>query len=113
MKNNLKNTIKKKFQLGRKKLIENPLKILKKINIEKLSEITSLSLKEKYKNFKKRSEQKEQNKIKLLKEENSLQRAPLSSNSIRNFEATSFICFLKYLFPASCKMVLLSYTELQ
>ena len=36
MKNILKNAIKKKFLLGRKKLIENPLKILKKINIEKL-----------------------------------------------------------------------------
>ena len=69
MKNNLKNTIKKKFQLGRKKLIENPLKILKKINIEKLSEITSLSLKEKYKNFKERNKKKKLHRIKLLKEE--------------------------------------------
>ena len=58
MKNNLKNTIKKKIELGRKKLIENPLKVLKKINIEKLSKITSLSLKEKYKNFKERNKKK-------------------------------------------------------
>ena len=69
MKNNLKNSIRKKFQLGGKKLIESPLKILKKINIKKLSKITSLSLTEKYKHFKKRSEQKELNRIKLLKEE--------------------------------------------
>ena len=69
MKNNIKNTIKKRFQLGRKKLIENPLKIFKKINIEKLSKITSLSLKEKYLNFKKRSKQKERARFKLLKKE--------------------------------------------
>ena len=69
MKNNLKNTIKKKIQLGKKKLIENPLKILKKINIEKLCKITSLSLMEKYENYKKRSEQNELNRIRLLKED--------------------------------------------
>ena len=69
MKNNLKNTIKKKFQLGKKKLIDNPLKVLQKINIEKLSKITSLAFTEKYKHFKEKSEQRELNRIKLLKEE--------------------------------------------
>ena len=69
MKNNLKNTIKKRFQLGRKKLIDNPLKIFKKINIEKFSKITSLSLKEKYLHFKERSKQRELARVKLLKEE--------------------------------------------
>ena len=69
MKNNFKNTIKKKFQLGKKKLIENPIKVLKKINIKKLSKITSLSLREKYESFKARSEKKELDRIRLLKED--------------------------------------------
>ena len=69
MKNVLKNTIRKKINLSRKKLIEQPLKILKKINIEKLTKFTSSSLAEKYKNFKERAKQKELHRIKLLKEE--------------------------------------------
>ena len=44
MRNNSKITIKKKINLSKKKLIEQPLEILKKINIEKLTKITSLSL---------------------------------------------------------------------
>ena len=60
MKNNIKNIIKKK-------LIDQPLKVLKKINIEKLTKITSLSLSERYKDFKKKIIEKEQNKIELLK----------------------------------------------
>ena len=62
MKNSLKNTIKKKFGLNTKKLIEHPLNILKKINIEKLTKITSTTLSEKYKKFKKKL-----NKKKLIK----------------------------------------------
>ena len=69
MKNVLKNTIRKKINLSRKKLIEHPLKIFKKINIEKLTKFTSSSLAEKYKNFKERAKQKELLKIKLFKEE--------------------------------------------
>ena len=59
MKNNLSNTFKKSFNLSKKKLIEQPLIVLKKI--------TSLSLKEKYNSFKKNIKQKEKKKIKKLK----------------------------------------------
>ena len=69
MKNSTKNIAKKKFSLSRKKLIEQPLTIFKRINIEKLTKITSLSLKERYKNFKERMKQKEKNKIELFKKE--------------------------------------------
>ena len=69
MKNVLKNTIRKKINLSRKKLIEQPLKILKKINIEKLTKFTSSSLIDKYNNFKERAKQKELHRIKLIKEE--------------------------------------------
>ena len=56
MKNNSKNIVKKKkFNLNKNKLIEQPLKIFKKINIENLTKITSLTLKEKYNNFKKKN----------------------------------------------------------
>ena len=69
MRNNSKITIKKKINLSKKKLIEQPLEILKKINIEKLTKITSLSLAERYKNFKEKIKQKEKNKIELSKKE--------------------------------------------
>ena len=69
MKNILKNTIRKNINLSRKKLIEQPLKILKKINIEKLTKFTPSSLAEKYRNFKKRAKQEELHRIKLIKEE--------------------------------------------
>jgi len=65
MKNILNNTIRKKINSSRKKLIEQPLKILKKINIGKLTKFTSSSLAEKYKNFKERSKQKELHRTKL------------------------------------------------
>ena len=68
MKNILKNTIRKKINLSRKKLIDQPLKILKKINIEKLTKFTSSSLIEKYNEFKERAKQKELRRIKLIKE---------------------------------------------
>ena len=63
MRNILKNTIKKKFNLSKKKLIDQPLKILKKINIEKLTKFTSSSLTEKFKKFKERAKQKELHKL--------------------------------------------------
>jgi len=69
VKNVPKNTIKKKINLSRKKLIYQPLKILKKINIEKLIKFTSSSLIEKYNKFKERAKQKELHRVKLLKEE--------------------------------------------
>ena len=69
MKNVLKNTIRKKINLSRKKLIDEPLKILKNINIEKLTKLTSSSLIKKYNKFKERAKQKELHRVKLLKEE--------------------------------------------
>ena len=69
MKNNKKNIVKKKFNLDGKKLIKQPFNILKKINIEKLTKITSLSLKERFEGFKEKMKQKEKNKIELLKRE--------------------------------------------
>ena len=62
MKNNKKNIVKKKFSLSGKKLIEQPLNILKKINIENITKITSLSFKETFTNFKKKMKQREKNK---------------------------------------------------
>jgi hypothetical protein len=61
VRNILKKPIKKKIILSKKSLIEQPLSILKKINIENLTKITSLSLKEEYKKFKKKFNKK--NKI--------------------------------------------------
>jgi hypothetical protein len=58
VKNSTKNIVKKKINLSRKKLIEQPLSIFKKINIENLTKITSLSLKEKYNDFKEKRKQK-------------------------------------------------------
>ena len=69
MKNVLKNTIRKKINSSKKKLIEQPLKTLKKINLEKLIKFTSSSLIDKYNNFKERAKQKELHRIKLIKEE--------------------------------------------
>ena len=69
MRNNKKIIVKKKFSLNGKKIIEQPLNILKKINLEKLTKITSLSLKEKFQNFKEKMKQKEKNKIELFKKE--------------------------------------------
>ena len=69
MKKVLKSTISKKINLSRKKLIDQPLKILKNINLEKLTKFTSSSLIEKYNKFKERAKQKELHRIKLLEEE--------------------------------------------
>ena len=67
MKNNKKKIVKKKFNLDGKKLIEQPFNILKKINIEKLTKITSLSLKERFKDFKEKMKQKEKDKRRTKK----------------------------------------------
>ena len=69
MKNNKKIIEKNKINLSAKKLIKQPFKILKKINIESLAKITSLSLKEKFKDFKDKMKQKEKDKIELLRKE--------------------------------------------
>ena len=63
MKNIKKKIVKKKFNLNGKRLIEQPFNILKKINLEKLTKITSLSLKERFKGFKEKMKQKEKKKI--------------------------------------------------
>jgi hypothetical protein len=57
VKNILQKKFEKKISLGKKKLINNPVKIFKKI--------TSFSLKEKYKNFKEKIKQKELERIEL------------------------------------------------
>ena len=69
MKNRTKNSVKTKSNLSRNKLIEQPFGILKKINIENLTKITSLSLKETFKNFKEKMKEKERNKVELIKKE--------------------------------------------
>jgi len=69
VKNSLKNTIKKKFYLNKKKLFEQPLSVIKKINIEKLTKITTMSLTEKYKKFKEKIKKKEEKRIELLKKD--------------------------------------------
>ena len=69
MKNNLHKKIIKNLNLSKKNIIEQPLNALKKINIEKLTKITVLSLTDTFKNFKVKIKQKELNRIKLLKKE--------------------------------------------
>jgi len=63
MKNQLKKEL-KKINIHSQSLFESPLKILKKINLDKFKKITSFSLTKKYKDFKKNIKQKELNKIK-------------------------------------------------
>ena len=63
MKNSLKNKIKKSFNLDTKKLIGHPLRVLKKINIENLTKITTISLKGKYESYREKIKQKEKNKM--------------------------------------------------
>ena len=69
MKNFLQKKIIKNLNLGKKNIIEQPLKILKKINIEKLTKITALAVSGTIKDFKVKIKQKELKKIKLLKKE--------------------------------------------
>ncbi|MDA9662607.1 hypothetical protein N9T41_02615, partial [Candidatus Pelagibacter sp.] len=58
MKNQLKKEL-KKMNIDSKSLFKSPLKILKKINLDKLKKIKSFSITEKYKDFKKNNKQKE------------------------------------------------------
>ena len=57
MKNQLKKKL-KKINIDSKNLFKSPLKILKKINLDKFKKIKSFSLIEKYKDFKKNNKQK-------------------------------------------------------
>ena len=67
MKNNLKKKLIKNLNLRKKSIIEQPLKVLKKINIERLTKITALAVTDTFKNFKIKIKQKEQDRIQLLK----------------------------------------------
>ena len=58
MKNQLKKQL-KKINIDSQSLFKSPLKILKRINLDKFKKIKSFSLTEKYKDFKK-------NQIKIL-----------------------------------------------
>ena len=69
MKNNLHKKIIKNLNLNKKNIIAQPLKALKKINIEKLTKVAALTITGTFKNFKLRIKQKELNRIKLLKKE--------------------------------------------
>ena len=69
MKNVLRKKITKNLNLGKKNIIEQPLKILKKINIEKLTKITALAVTDSFKNFRAKVKQKEIQRIKLQKKE--------------------------------------------
>ena len=67
MKNNLQKKIIRNLNLSKKNIIEQPLKVLKKINIEKLTKITALAVTDTFKNFKTKIKQKELDRIKLFK----------------------------------------------
>ena len=70
MKNQLHKKIKKiKINLRGPKIIKQPLKLLKKINLKKFGKITTTSLAKTYKNFKKNKKLNEINKINLEKKE--------------------------------------------
>ena len=63
MKNQLKIKL-KKLNIDSKSLFKSPIKILKKINLDKFKKIKSFSLAKKYKDFKKNIKQKELDRIK-------------------------------------------------
>ena len=67
---NNKKVNKVNLNLIQKHLIKKPLRILKKINIDKFKKITSFSLNKTFDNFKKKIKQAEIEKIKLQKKEN-------------------------------------------
>ena len=69
MKNTLQKKIIKNLNLSKKNIIEQPLKIFKKINIEKLTKITTLAVTDSFKNFRVKIKQKEIQRIKLQKKE--------------------------------------------
>ena len=71
----MKNIINKKLDkinlnLIQKHIIKKPLKVLRKININKIKKLTSFSLNKTFDNFKKKIKQVELEKIKLQKKEN-------------------------------------------
>ena len=68
MKNILGNKI-NKIKLNQSKIIKKPLKILKKINLDKFQKIKSFSLNETFNNFKKKIKKAEIDRIKLLNRE--------------------------------------------
>ena len=68
MKNTLGNKI-NKIKLNQAKIIKKPLKILKKINLDKFQKIKSFSLNETFNNFKKKIKKAEIDRIKLLNRE--------------------------------------------
>ena len=57
------------FNLSAEKVIKKPLKILKKINLDKFKKITSFSLNKTFINFKEKIKQAEIENIKNLKKE--------------------------------------------
>ena len=69
MKISLQKKIIDNLNLSKKKIIKQPLQILKKINIEKFTKITALAVADTFKNFKIKLKQKELKRIKLLKKE--------------------------------------------
>ena len=66
MKNQLKKEL-KKININSQSLFKSPLKILKKINLDKLKKVTSFSLTEKYKKFKKKGNRKKKIRVNCLK----------------------------------------------
>ena len=68
MKNQLKKEL-KKININSQSLFKSPLKILKKINLDKLKKVTSFSLTEEYKEFKKKRKQKKKEKREKQKKE--------------------------------------------
>ena len=53
MRNSRRNKIIKNLNLSKRNIIEQPLKVLKKINIEKLTKVTAWAVSDTFKNFKK------------------------------------------------------------
>ena len=58
-----------KTKLHKKEIFEKPLKVLKKINLDKFKKITSFSLNRTFDNFKKKIKQAEIDRIESLKKE--------------------------------------------
>ena len=59
----------KKINLDKKKLFKEPIKVIKKIKIHKLKNITSFSLNKTFDNFKERIKQAEIERIRTIKKE--------------------------------------------
>jgi hypothetical protein len=69
VKNNIEKKIKKKLDLSKKIIIQQPLNVLKRINLNKFKKITSFSLSEKIEKFKENRKKLKENKIISLKKE--------------------------------------------